>query len=174
MLAMACDAHAHFNPETTYTHSDEVSFVFAASPSTTTDMQHASTKATACRTPAAAAAAAATDTTNTLLYAGRVIKIASIIASYCSVRFVSHLSRILASSNSNAAAAALLQSDPPFFDGRAFTLPNTAECSEYLLWRNADCKRNSCSSFARQYFSQSRLQNMPSHKVQYRSHHHVY
>jgi len=106
MILTARDALEHFAATAAYTHSDEISLLFAAGSS----MQP-------CH-----------------LFGGRVLKLSSVPASFCSVRFVMHLMRLIATNNDDANAdaneslATFVRDNPPFFDGRAFSLQDHEQC----------------------------------------------
>lgn len=48
------------------------------------------------------------------------------------------------------------------FDGRVFSLPNTVEVYNYLLWRQQDAMRNSISSLAQSLYSSKELHGVSS------------
>lgn len=88
---------------------------------------------------------------------GRVTKISTLAASFCSVHFYSHLMAALAETPSPAVKD--LTSLPlPHFDGRIFNMPTVEECLNNLIWRcRGDAVRNSIAAFARSHFSTAQL-----------------
>lgn len=88
---------------------------------------------------------------------GRVMKIATLAASLCSVHFHVHLLAALAEAP-EPAVSNLASLPLPHFDGRIFNVPNVEECVNNILWRcRGDAVRNSVSSFARSLFSTKEL-----------------
>lgn len=79
----------------------------------------------------------------TRFFGGRVQKWASVMASSASVRFAKHTSTDCV----------------PQFDARVIELPSPEEAYNCLLFRARDCRRNSISMHARQYFSAKQLLN---------------
>lgn len=53
-----------------------------------------------------------------------------------------------------------------FFDSRVFTIPEAAEVSNYLIWRQQDATRNSISMAAQARFSQKQLHGKSSNEMQ--------
>ncbi|KAI0834260.1 glycoside hydrolase family 55 protein [Hypoxylon sp. FL0890] len=95
------------------------------------------------------------------LFNERLQKLASLAASYCSVRFNAHLAAAL-SSDSGAGLKSGSGSDvllsTAHFDARFFTVPSVEEALNCLLWRcRGDAVRNSIGAFARTLFSQSQI-----------------
>jgi tRNA(His) 5'-end guanylyltransferase len=91
------------------------------------------------------------------MFSGRVQKIATIGSSYTSVRFNHHLS-VLSDENVPRGKVGTAH-----FDCRIFNVPTSEELLNNVIWRcNTDCRRNSKSQFARQYFSASQLLHMTS------------
>ncbi|KAH7141111.1 tRNAHis guanylyltransferase-domain-containing protein [Dactylonectria macrodidyma] len=88
---------------------------------------------------------------------GRVMKIATLAAGFCSVHFYSHLMAALAKMP-QPAVKNLATLPLPHFDGRIFNVPSVEECVNNIIWRcRGDAVRNSISAFARSLFSQKQL-----------------
>ena len=96
---------------------------------------------------------------------GRVQKIATLAASFCSVHFFTHLLAAMAESPEPAVpgfgpdALAMGKGLPlPHFDARVFNVPGVEECLNNLLWRcRGDAIRNSVSAWARSLYSTKQL-----------------
>ncbi|OTA86388.1 glycoside hydrolase family 55 protein [Hypoxylon sp. CO27-5] len=93
------------------------------------------------------------------LFNERVQKLASLAASYCSVRFNAHLAAALASdSREGLASGSDVLLGTAHFDARFFTVPSVEEALNCLLWRcRGDAVRNGAGAFARTLFSQSQI-----------------
>lgn len=88
---------------------------------------------------------------------GRVMKIATLAASLCSVHFYVHLLAALGESP-NPAVTNFATLPIPHFDGRIFNVPDVEECLNNILWRcRGDAVRNSVASFAHSLFSTQEL-----------------
>lgn len=112
------DMHMKFNPTLSYSHSDEISLVF----NKVENMQ-------------------------THFHNGRVSKIVSIMASYCSVRFAYHISTL---TNKNIY--------DQMFDARVVMIDESYELANYFIWRSLrDCERNAVSTYARMYYTDKEL-----------------
>lgn len=129
VTAMAMTARellVEFAPVCAYVHSDEISLLFAALPD-----------------PPRYDGAGPTH-----LYKGRVLKLASVIASYASVRFVDNM-RLACETCDETPAYLQLMHDigRQCFDGRVSALPRD-EVAPYFEWRSRiDCVRNTFASF---------------------------
>lgn len=88
---------------------------------------------------------------------GRVHKIASLAAGFCSVHFYRHLCAALAE-KPNPAVRDFADLPLPHFDARVFNVPTVEEALNNLLWRcRGDAVRNSVSAFARSLFTTKQL-----------------
>ncbi|KAF1997371.1 hypothetical protein P154DRAFT_524868 [Amniculicola lignicola CBS 123094] len=89
----------------------------------------------------------------------RVQKLASLSASYCSVRFGAHLRAALAADPSPPVKeGALAKIDFAHFDARFFAVPSVEEALNCLIWRcRGDAVRNAVSGFARTLFSTKQM-----------------
>jgi tRNA(His) 5'-end guanylyltransferase len=130
MRAMTVDAMQEFQAATAYCHSDEVTLIFGP-------------------VPADGLAKGVTHA-----YNGRVTKLCSSAAGFCSVRFNHHFSRLLAGAPAGTFSAAHLErwmAGRAYFDGRALAFgADELECLvDHQIWRSSlDCLRNCVSTFA--------------------------
>lgn len=134
------DLMNEFLPKTGYTHSDEISLVFDKS--CTKDEFDSNTNKT------------------THLYNGRIIKICTLIASYCSVRFNHHMNELIINKNYCETLVNKVKNYTAVFDARAiiFNENNKHELCNYFIWRSLyDSYRNAISSYGRQYFNKKDL-----------------
>jgi tRNA(His) guanylyltransferase len=53
---------------------------------------------------------------------------------------------------------------PAFFDSRVFNVPIN-EVTNYFIWRQLDCRRNSISSWAREFFPHRKLEGVNSEQM---------
>ncbi|KAF8206219.1 tRNAHis guanylyltransferase-domain-containing protein [Mycena galopus ATCC 62051] len=84
---------------------------------------------------------------------GRVGKLASLAAGYASTRFNHHLAKAPDVPENKHGIA--------HFDARAFSVPDTAEALNNLIWRaKTDCRRNSIFGFGRSFFSAKELHGL--------------
>ncbi|PRP79675.1 hypothetical protein PROFUN_12573 [Planoprotostelium fungivorum] len=136
MIATAGDLVQYFSARSAFVASDEISLVFAA----IVDQKE----------------------TNAI-FNGRVVKVSTLAAGYCSARFNHHL-------------ALLCPVDHPcrekctagntFFDARVFSLPSTMEVFNNIFWRSAhDTTRNSKSMFGQAVLPHKSLQNLTSNQI---------
>lgn len=54
----------------------------------------------------------------------------------------------------------------PMFDSRVFTIPEWVEVTNYFIWRQQDCTRNSIQSVGQAYFSHKELQGKSCNEIQ--------
>ncbi|KAI0013878.1 glycoside hydrolase family 55 protein [Xylariaceae sp. FL0662B] len=101
------------------------------------------------------------------LFNERVQKLASLAASYCSVRFNGHLAAALvASPEPPVDACAHQQVGTAHFDARLFAVPSAEEALNCLLWRcRGDAVRNSVNAFARTLFSNRQMHGKTSSEL---------
>lgn len=79
------------------------------------------------------------------LYGGRTLKIASVLASFASVRFNHYLSQLRSQDQDPSKDPSKLG----FFDARVFSVPDWETAGEVLIWRHRfDCRRNALHSVA--------------------------
>lgn len=105
------------------------------------------------------------------IYGGRCQKIASILASFASVRF-SHFFHSASSTSSSLSSSSnpinVSPSSPSngFFDARVFSVPDWETAGEALLWRHRfDCRRNALHTIAQAHFTPSSIENQPIRDV---------
>jgi tRNA(His) guanylyltransferase len=98
---------------------------------------------------------------------GRVQKLSSLAASYCSVRFNMHLAAFLAASpEPKVKPTAYDNLGTAHFDARLFTVPSVEEALNCLLWRcRGDAMRNSVNGFARTLYSDNQLHKKTTTEV---------
>lgn len=93
------------------------------------------------------------------LYGGRTQKIASILASFASVRFNYYLSKLRPDLNVSAMKLG-------FFDARVFSVPDWETAGEALIWRHRfDCRRNALHSIAQAHYSPKEIEGQPIKEV---------
>lgn len=85
------------------------------------------------------------------LFDGKIQKLASTLAAMASSKFMLDLSK-----SSLADFADRL----PHFDCRIFNLPSRTEGANALLWREQDCRKNSITMAASEFFSHKELQGV--------------
>lgn len=91
------------------------------------------------------------------LYGGRTQKIASILASFASVRFNHYLTKLKPETN---------KLDMGFFDARVFSVPDWETAGEVLAWRHRfDCRRNALHSIAQANYSSKSIEGQPIKEV---------
>ncbi|KAI9208323.1 tRNAHis guanylyltransferase-domain-containing protein [Polychytrium aggregatum] len=95
----------------------------------------------------------------THIYNGRVSKICTVVASYCSVRFNFHLSQF-DWSDLDAAVQRRIKSHVAYFDGRIVPCPDDRAVMEAIFWRsNFDGFRNAVSHVSHFHFHHREIQN---------------
>ena len=146
MIKVMNEMVKEFCATTGYTHSDEITLIFPAV-CTAEEFEKNLNK-------------------SAHLFDGRVNKLISVTASYCSVRFNANM-RALMSIESNKDLfdekfIEKLTSDTAIFDSRLVSFPvgSPEEIVNHMIWRsNRDCFRNAVSSYAREYFTNTELNN---------------
>lgn len=136
------DLISEFNAVLGYTHSDEISLVFNKC---VENQEH--------------------------IYGGRIIKIVSLLASYCSVVFNGYIKQQIKNyvdlCNSGYTKNPYteqfikkIENSNPIFDARVIIFPEDYEIINYFIWRSVhDCNRNCISSYARHRFGHKKLEN---------------
>lgn len=81
---------------------------------------------------------------NHVMYAGRIQKLASVIAAY---------------------ATEVFEIEGGYFDGRVFGVPNDYEAFNSVYWRMLDCIKNSKLSFGQSMLSHKRMQHLNTDEV---------
>lgn len=126
------DLLIEFNATTAYTQSDEISLIFPVQLDKEGIPVHR-------------------------MYNGRVQKIASLLAGFCSMRFLYNLQNVIAQHH-NKSVIDNVGRGMVWFDARVFNVPSTEQVFNTIYWRmNHDCVRNAISNFSRQYFSNKEL-----------------
>lgn len=162
-LEMVCiDLLDEFNAVTVYHQSDEITLII---PSLKDRREHQSNK---------------TDKKIrkdwTHIHSGRVQKIASLVASFSTMKFNKYLLelatyswsgvRIDPSSESSKLVSLILNDKVgnAYFDCRVLGVPSDEEALNSVLWRARDCIKNSKSSFSQTYCSHKSLQGKTSNE----------
>jgi len=140
MILTMNDLITEFLPTTGYSHSDEISLIFP--PVENPLLQ-------------------------THLFDGRILKICSVIASFCSVRFAFHLIRLvkIEEAKYDPKVLAKIYDIKAHFDARIliFQPPQFQLIVKHMIWRSImDCKRNAISTYARHFYKQSEVQGKKS------------
>lgn len=140
MVLTSIDLIEKFNAVSAYHQSDEISLVF---PAVNIPEQNSSKKR---------------KTNQSHIYNGRYQKLASVTASYASIRLNFHLAN-LDFSDCSQVVVSRMKSHTAYFDGRV--IPSTAsQITECLFWRsNFDGFRNAVGHIAQNYFKVKELQN---------------
>lgn len=179
MIDTTVDLMTYFHPTTAFTESDEITLIFppaqSSSPPSTSSSSTIPTSSASASSAASAAEMndekqeqreeekATTTTTNEALpYNGRVLKLATLASSYCSVRFNHRLAEQGKESKVCADKAATASA---FFDCRVFNVPTMDECWNNLVWRCRDSKRNSKTGWGRSFMSAKEMKGIASDRV---------
>lgn len=137
MVKTTCDLVKRFGAVTGYTQSDEITLVF---PPVFKDINGV--------------------ITNNQIFAGRTQKIASLIASFTSIRFnhrLSEASKAYDGVDLNYSTLLDNKIGTAYFDARIFGVPSDVEAFNVILWRYRDAIKNSKSMFAQAYCSHKSL-----------------
>lgn len=118
-----------FQPRIGYTQSDEITLVWYWAPHETPEYP----------------------------YDGRLQKIESLMAAYCSAHFNRAVPNFLPEKAATKFA---------FFDARAFVVPTLAEAANCVLWRQQDATKNAISMAAQSMFSHKSLQGLHGPEMQ--------
>lgn len=144
MDAATIELCKYLNPKFAYTQSDEISLMF-------TDIENIESE---------------------LIFDGKVQKLCSISASKVTTAFNKTMLKILAlyKYNKDELYERILSGDLPqidaVFDSRVFIIPDFREVSNYFIWRQQDCTRNSISMAASANFSHKSLEGKSSAEKQ--------
>lgn len=152
MINTMNDLVSEFSSRTGYTHSDEITLIFPAV--CTLDEYNTKTNK------------------STHIYDGRVMKICSIFASFCSARFNFHICRLFGYSSNKShykeEVVRKIQLQNACFDCRIIQFPDdkSREIVNLLIWRSIrDSYRNMVSTYGRKYFSHKQLEGKNSDQV---------
>lgn len=139
-IRTSADLLQRFNPTLVFYASDEISLVFDACPiPTDREEKHAREH----------------------MYSGRIQKLASVCASFAAAKFNKYINEEdwsdLAPTHH---VRQRVSNHSAFFDGRAFSVPNTLAALAAIYWRHRyDTRKNAILTYARNYYSQKALQN---------------
>jgi len=143
MLRTTIDLVEEFNASTGFTQSDEISLIF--SPVRRKSPQ---------------------DDNKQIVYEGRCQKTATLIAGFCSVRFLANLLQVV-EKDSEGLSMDKLKRDiyETCFDARAFSLPNEEEVVHCINWRIKDVMRNSKNNLGFSHFNHKELERMGPKRI---------
>jgi tRNA(His) guanylyltransferase len=138
MVRTMNDMVEKYNAVTGYTHSDEITLVFSA----------------ACSRDEFEAG----ENKSSHPHDGRVVKLCTVMAGYCSVRFCFHMKDLIESTSDEYAEpfVAKIHASEYCFDARPLKIPfdESGEIVNHMIWRSVhDCHRNAVSTYARDRFS---------------------
>jgi len=145
MIRTTGDLVNEFQARTGYTQSDEITLVFMP-----TQNQE-------------------TEEWSNWPFNGRILKLATLMSAFASVRFNYHLTNLLKMDLNKARKNGVklpysegvlkrIWSQKAHFDARLFSVPNEIEVFNNILWRSTyDCARNSVSGLARKHYSTKQL-----------------
>ncbi len=142
MCKTTCDLLVKFGCKTAYTHSDEISLIFSRQNAFDPNQQ-------------------------THLFDGRIQKLVSLTASYCSTRFNYHLVSELAKLSTHNYKETFINKInrcEQMFDARViiFNELGKHEIVNYQIWRSVhDCERNAIQSFAHHHFGHKKIHGVP-------------
>ena len=142
MVETMNDLVEKFSVHTGYTHSDEITLIF---PAVCTKEEYESG-----------------ENKSTHLFDGRLMKICSVLASYCAVRFNVHMNVYITSNREEYSQQFVdkVESFEACFDCRVMTFPEdkSYEIVNHMIWRSIrDCNRNATFTYAQSYFSHKQL-----------------
>ena len=143
MDAATVELCKYLNPKFAYTQSDEISLVF-------TDIENIDSE---------------------LIFDGKVQKLCSISASKVTASFNKKMLQIIALQNTpdelfRMVVGGSLMEIEAVFDSRVFIIPDFREVSNYFIWRQQDCTRNSISMAASFYYPHKELEGKSSAQKQ--------
>jgi tRNA(His) 5'-end guanylyltransferase len=103
---------------------------------------------------------------NRFIYAGRVQKLTSLMASFSAMTFNRLLQDII-DATPDIMSIDLYKSKVgyAYFDARVFQVPTECEAYNSFLWRTNDCERNSKNVFAQNILSHKQCQNKTSNEL---------
>lgn len=138
MDATTIELCKEFNPLFAYTQSDEISLIFSTIENIDAELP----------------------------YEGKVQKLCSITASKATAAFNKTMLKLLSAFRytpeellSKITSGDFVEIDA-VFDSRVFVIPDFREVSNYFIWRQQDCTRNSISMAASAYFSDSQTKGL--------------
>lgn len=133
----------YMNPKFAYTQSDEISLVF-------TDIENIESE---------------------MIFDGKVQKLCSISASKVTAAFNATMLRVLSTLTPGEEILEKLRTGnfpeiDAVFDARVFIIPDFRDVSNYFIWRQQDCTRNSVSMAASANYSDKELEGKSSSQKQ--------
>lgn len=131
MKCTMCDLVDKYKARTGYCHSDEITLIFDKCE----DLQ-------------------------THIYNGKIQKITSIMAGYCSVRFNWNLNVLIRGNDTyDAEFINLIQRYEQCFDARIISFAELGEVTNHLIWRSVhDCERNAINTYAHNIFGHKNIE----------------
>ena len=146
MVKTMKDTVEHVNARTGYTHSDEITLIFA--PTCTFEEYQNSLNGG--------------NPVQKHIYNGRIQKIVSLISAYCSVRFNEHFKMLINSCSDkyNDRFIKLVNSNIQIFDCRILDFPpdKIYEVVNHQIWRSVcDSETNATNSFAQKFIGQKKI-----------------
>jgi tRNA(His) guanylyltransferase len=142
MCYTTADLLEKFNCKTAYCHSDEITLIFSR--------QYPNDKGVY---------------TTSHAFDGRIQKLLSLTAAYCSVKFNYHLNNLLLNNPPNTYSQSLIDrisSYEQMFDARIiiFNDVNSHEIVNHQLWRSVyDCHRNAVQTYGHHYIGHKKILN---------------
>lgn len=144
MVSTMNDMIEKFHPRTGYCHSDEITLIFDSA---------VSAKDIALNKP----------NLGTHIFDGRIQKICSTFAGYCSVRFNYWLKEYIKFTLNDTDSHRPHTFDESFFDARVLIISSHTEIVNHMIWRSCrDCIRNAISTYAQNNFPHKLLENKSS------------
>lgn len=152
MINTMNDLVVEFCASTGYTHSDEITLIFPAA----CTLEEYNTK-----------------TNKSIhLYEGRVMKICTVMAGYCSSKFNYHINRLIDYGNNRVhyknEMIEKIRSHNACFDCRLIDFPENklTDIVNLLIWRSVrDSYRNSVFAYGKKYFTHQQLENKNSDQI---------
>lgn len=146
MAGATADLLCYFNCTTGFTQSDEITLVFPAYV-TEEDLEYERENPNKPK--------------KAMPFNGRIQKIASLAAGYCSVRFNYHLQAQGTRGSDKDKVKENIVGLHGFFDARVFSVPRNDELLNNIMWRSRyDCERNSTAMLAQAHFSAKALHGL--------------
>jgi len=157
MVATASDLLEIFNCVTVYTQSDEITLIFKPTKVEESKLEEGSTTESPKNEK---------EPLQHNMFNGKVQKIVSLSASYCTVRFNYHLMRQPFNETTEQKLIEKVHAGIAYFDGRVFNVKDEGEVLNNILWRGKhDCVRNSISMLAQHYFSANQLHKLSNREM---------
>lgn len=148
MVRTMNDMIEKFNAVTGYSHSDEITLIFP--PACTKEEFEAG------------------ENKSIHPHDGRVIKLCTVMAGYCSVRFCYHMNNLIETHQDEYTSQFIekIKDSNYCFDARALRFENPGEIVNHQIWRSVhDCHRNAVSTYARYRFGHKAVMNKNSKEM---------